>query len=499
MALNPNRSRARLYWPAVALPVVFLACGLPLIWSGNLSGTGAFDQLLFHQLDIRWYVRDWPNFDFRNATSATTPGYHLLLAAYAKFIDPSRQALQVISSLFTVGLVSLLGAACSRRAVRRWAREGGAAGGGSAEAGARRGSLIGSPLVMAFVCALPLVASQYVFFRGVWLAPDNIGWWLMLTVLVIALRPWTRWSAVLAGLALMGLVFVRQSHLWAAAAVWMAAWVSISAAGDDERAPSSMGGWIASLFKDVPKRLGPAAIALAATVPAFLIVAAFVKVWGGLVVPRWQSMYHGNSPAAPAFILSNLAIISCFFGAYLLPHLAAVWRRHRMIVLLAAAAGLVVALVPETTYSLEQGRFSGLWTIVRKTPVIAGRTSPVLVVLAPIGAAMLVAWLTTLRYRERWIFMAALAGFTAAQLASPQVWQRYNEPFLLMMVALWACSAASTMETALPAAVRKLLPVGRVIGPLGLTAVLALITAATIMKAQPIVPEESPQFVAPVE
>ena len=81
---TPVRIRRRVLWPAMALPVVFLIFAVPVILSGNIAGTGAYDQLLFHQVVIRWFTRDWPNFDFSNYPSATTPGYHLILALDTK-------------------------------------------------------------------------------------------------------------------------------------------------------------------------------------------------------------------------------------------------------------------------------------------------------------------------------------------------------------------------------------------------------------------------------
>lgn len=461
----------RLIWPAIALPVLFLLAAAPLILWGNLSGRGAYDQLLFHEPAIRQFVREWPVFDLRDYLSATTPGYHLALTAYARLVDPARPALQLAGSVFTVGLLATLAAACARRA-----RAGG----------------VSRADVTAFLCALPALASMYVFFPGVWLLPDNIGWWLVLTVLLIALRPWTAWSAVLAGAALLALVFVRQSHLWAAGAVWAAAWL---APGPAPERPPCWRASFAALFTAWPARAGVLMLAVAGAVPAVLIVAAFYRLWGGLVPPRFQPQYHGSSPAAPAFILSNLAIISMFYGGFLLPLIADLWRRGRGVLLLAVLIGLAAALGPATTYDYDHGRSSGLWNIVQKLPTIAGRTSPVILVLAPIGAIAAAAWLTALPHRSRWVYLATLAGFTAAQAASPQLWQRYTEPLVLMLVALWACEA--TPEPGPRSAPERWAASLRLAGPLALTLLLGALTARTIWTAQPVKPEESPQYVAP--
>lgn len=479
--MRDSTDSRRVLWPAIALPVLFLCFAVPLIRSGNMSGTGAYDQLLFHEPAIRQFVREWPRFDFSNYLSATTPGYHLLLAAYARFIDPARTALQLFSAVFSVGLFALLAAAASRRSLR--ARQ------ETPAAPADPGVWL-NPQLVAMACSLPMAASMYVNFRGVWLAPDNLGWWLVLMVLVVSLRAWNRWSPVLAGVSLLGLVFVRQSHLWAAAPLWAAAWLSIPG----ERTPSTFAASVRSLFDHARPRLVRLAVALVATLPAFLIVLAFVRLWNGLVVPRFQHVYHGRSPAAPAFILSNLAIASGFCGALILPYFLDLWRRRKALLLAAAVLALLLAAAPPTSYSFEHGRYSGLWTVVKHAPVIAGRTSPVLLVLAPLGAVALVCWMAALPHRERWIFGAALAGFTAAQTASPQLWQRYNEPFLLMLIALWA-------GPALAGAGRppRLLRPAIIAGPVALSLLFALVTYRTIATSEPVVPEESEQYVAPAD
>lgn len=455
----------------MVLPVLFLLAAVPVIVSGNLSGRGAYDQLLFHEPAIRRFSREWPVFDLRDYLSATTPGYHLLLAAYAKFIDPARAALQLAGSIFTVGLLATLAGACARRArLKDWAR----------------------PDLGSLVCVLPAAASMYVLFPGIWLLPDNIGWWLVLAVLLIAVRPWTAWSPVVAGLALLALVFVRQSHLWAAGAVWAAAWVSVSPAPP---APAGALESFRGLFTKFAARAGALATAIAAAVPAVLIVLAFYKLWGGLVPPRFQSQYSGVSPAAPAFILSLLAIISTFYGGFLLPALADAAVRHRGVLGAAAVIGLIAALAPATTYDYDHGRSSGLWNIVRELPVIAGRTSPLIVLLAPAGAVAAAAWLLALPHRPRWVYLAALAGFTAAQAASPQLWQRYNEPFILVLVALWACDMPERAGPAAgPAGLAARL---RLAGPVLLAILFGALTARTIATAEPVRPEASPQFTAP--
>jgi hypothetical protein len=74
--------------------------------------------------------------------------------------------------------------------------------------------------------------------------------------------------------------------------------------------------------------------------------------------------------------------------------------------------------------------------------VLAGHTALIFVVLAPLGAVVLAALLTAAskaRPGMGWVLLVTLLAFTAAQAASYQLWQRYNEPFALMFLAL-ACA-----------------------------------------------------------
>jgi hypothetical protein len=114
--------------------------------------------------------------------------------------------------------------------------------------------------------------------------------------------------------------------------------------------------------------------------------------------------------------------------------------------------GLALALIPATTYDQHAGRWAGaLWDVSRKLPTIAGRTSPVFVLLTPLGAlaiASLLWGMSRERFASAAVMLTALLAFTAAQAASYQLWQRYNEPFVLMFIAL----ACAMQAPGLPAA-----------------------------------------------
>ncbi|HZW10024.1 MAG TPA: hypothetical protein VFF69_08980, partial [Phycisphaerales bacterium] len=91
--------------PAGGAIAVFALGAWPLIFSGFVKGRGAADQLNYHEQVIRTFAADWPNPDYSDYLSATTPGYHTLLAAVAHFLTDDRRVLQLIASAFTLGLL----------------------------------------------------------------------------------------------------------------------------------------------------------------------------------------------------------------------------------------------------------------------------------------------------------------------------------------------------------------------------------------------------------
>ncbi len=441
-------------WPCLVPAGVFALAAWGLIVSGNTRGRGAHDQVNFHLPAILRFAEEWPRLDYSDYLSATTPGYHTLLAAFARFVSDSPRALQFVGSLFTVALLVALGLAC-RRAGRA-----------------------------ALLLVMPAAASMYVFFSGVWLLPDNAGWLGVLAALLLALRGRVDAPTIVGGgVLLAGLVFVRQSHLWAAAALWAGAWLGVRDAQDGE--PFDAMGDARALLRDPALRVARTALAVAATVPAALVVLYFHRLWGGLTPPTFQERHTGGNAAAPAFILSLFGAFSLFYAGFLAPAAAEAVRKQRLLLALAIVGGLAAALLPETTYSTEAGRYSGLWNLVQKAPVVmGGRTSTLIVLLAPLGACAVLAWFVALPRRERWIMLVSVVAFTAAQMASYKLWQRYTEPLLLLLLPVLACRLrrAAVGPRGVMAALWHL----RLVGPASLALTLAFATAITVAAASPV-------------
>lgn len=429
----------------MVMAALFLAPAAVLWAMDYRRGRAACDQFDFHLKAILKFAAEWPRPDVSDYQSATTPGYHILMAAVSKVLGPGPVLLQIVASVFTVLLVWVTATAAVRFGARRgWSWW-------------QIGALV-----------LPVVWSPYVFTAGVWLLPDNAGWLLALLVLLISLSGWmgpervSMRALLLTSLLLLLTVLVRQSHLWIAGPFVIAAWLGRTR--DEE-------GCVASALREPGPRVRQAIGAMMMAAPALVALAWFMSKWQGLTPPTFQVQHqHGVNLTTPAFFLALVGAFSPFFVAWWWPGLVRLWRSAWWWVIGAAAIGAILAAVPETTY-LYEPRASGLWQVVRAMEArgiayIGGRTSVLILALATIGAPMLAAWLTIIEGKRRWIIGSAIAAFVAAQCANANCWQRYHEPLILILFA-WIAAGSSR-----PQREGGLLKFARWAGPVALAALL---------------------------
>lgn len=447
-----------------AAAIVFLLYTLlatPLGLNPDLRGQGAGDEANYHLPAIKQFADQLPRPDLRDYPSATTPGYHLAAAAVLRATGHRLWILRALNAAITGALLAILFHACTAATMRR-----------------------GRSAVTGLACAAPVLCSMYVFWRGVYLTPDNTAWLLVLTIIILALRarnaaPWL--AAV--GAALLALVLVRQIHIWAAAPIWAAAWLAAAPLAQHENEPGRASLDPSTLFSQFNRRTRAALLALAATIPAIAALALFAHHWGGLIPPRFRDeLWHtGVNPATPAFILALFGGFGIFFFAWTLPALAQLWRYRRAELALAAAAAFLVSALPATSYDPQAGRWSGLWNIADRLPTILDR-SPLIVVLGTLGGVWLLCLLRALCARDRWTFTASIVAFTCAQTTTISLWQRYHEPFVLMLLALMTTRQNNTTATRTrPLAATT----ARAAGPALLACVLAAAAAATALSPAP--------------
>lgn len=407
-----------------------------VILSGNMLGRGASDDLLYHWPAIQQFAHQLPSPDLSDYQSATTPGYHLLLAPLVAG-GMGHTGVQLVASLWTLALLGLMA----------WIVSG-------------RFGLGAVPLM------LPMIASVYVLYQGIWLLPDNAGWLVVLLILLLQLRKRSGPGVwVLSGALLVGLVWLRQIHIWMAGVVWLSAWI-----GSEENTPR-----LQDLFSPLIPRLGRTTLAIACTVPAFAALGWFMLLWGGLVPPTFQDQHQGPNPATPGFILTQLTILSVFFAPLLLPRLVAVWNRQRGWVLAAGAMGLVLGLIPESLPTIESGRYSGWWHFIGMAPGVMGR-SPIFVLGSLLGGVCCVTWLSFADRRDAWIWAGLMLAFVVAQSANHASWQRYHEPMLLIVLLLILARSQITTRQATGAMVSSVL----------ISMMLGAITIGSMVRAGPV-------------
>lgn len=399
---SSGASTPRPFRASGVIALLSLTISAGLILSGRIPGRVAFDATVYHEPAARYFAQDWPHFDLYDYLSATTPGYHLLMAAVIRYVSNDLIALRLTGAAITAVLAGLIAFACARRA----------------------------PGTLALLLAAAFMLSPYVVQSGAWMLPDNLGWLGVAAILVLLFTE--RVSAprlVGAGAVLALLVFVRQSHVWTAGVILAAAWMI----------PSPPGGVIRSLVFRWPARLRWTALAAVCVLPSLGVLWWFWRLWHGLTPPRFATQHQDVNWATPAFVLSILGVISGAFLPWLWPAAVDSWRRARGWLILALFTGFALARIPDTTFSIEHGRSSGLWNIVRALPV-EGNSSVLIMALSVFGALSLVVWVRALPQRQGVVFLAALVAFTAAQTANHHCWQRYVEPLVLMLTCLAGAS-----------------------------------------------------------
>lgn len=378
--------------PALLLLVCSVCIGGDLVLSRALN-----DQTQFHLPTVQQFARELPAPNLRSYASATTPGYHLVLSVVSRDVSSNVRVLRCVGSLFSAALLVVLAGHLSRFA--------------------------DAPSVIA-LCA-PLLCSIYFLSSAAWMLPDNAGWLGIAAILVLAARPTIDAKAiVISGAALAALVFVRQAAVWAAVVLLVAAYVS----------------------SDSATRTRRTLLMCAATLPAFVIVGVFVRLWGGTVpVGRQDDHMLQFSWAVPAFIL---ALAGSFGWAFLaaVPNIRTRLAPHWRFVGISALLALMLSLIPETTYDYFAGRGTGLWNLTKYVYAPMGR-SLLIVGLATLGGATLSVCALLLRRRSRVVFLTTLFAFTCASALDAHAWQRYYEPLLLMVFAMAVVDIVSPRVT----------------------------------------------------
>lgn len=409
-ARHTGESRA---WLALPAALLALQAGA-LILTGHPAGSWEYDHTYHHMPAIRTFAESLPTPDLANYRSATSPGWHLALAALLR-AGASEEALRWASMLAGVVLM-IVATLCAARWV--------------------------SPRTAALLLA-PLALSPFVVGGSAWVTTDVPALACVACALAATLRglrpslvstdasdsrrAWRPW---LAGLwATLG-VAVRQPLIWLCAPI---AWRALR----ERRWP-----------------------ALAITLVPAALLACMVLAWGGLVPPAYRDQHgRGANPAGAVLVLAMIGA----WGAPLALALAWADDARRTLVRPAAIGALVggvLASLVATSYAKGEGGIEGrwggpIWSAVERLPAPADR-SVLLVALAALGGATLAIMIRQCRLRGSMptasLVLLSLACVAATNAANSQAWQRYADlPLLLLVPWLAALSVRTTRAATLVA------------------------------------------------
>ena len=433
-----------------------------IVLGPGMGGSSLSDEQSFHLPAIATFAEQWPAVDLSNYAAASTPAYHLVFAFIEHMLGHNVIAWQLASGT----LISLLVAMVAWVAARH----------------------IGAWRSVALVT--PLIASPYLMSCSTLVIPESASWLGLTAAVLLALRLRVRWwTLALAGVLTLALVLTRQIYLWTAALAWTTAWLGSTTN------PGSPGSPLIPPREDwhLPTRLARILLAIAFTAPAFAAFAYFWQLWDGPTPPMFQTgvgdgglagTHTGGNLAFPALMLAIIGFATPFYTPMMLRPISRMWRTHRAwllaCALIGAAFALLAAIAPETTWNRDAGRYSGLWSIARSTPVIAGRSTG-LAALATLGGIACGVAFAVLPRRHAWVLLASLVAFTAAQSANAQAWHRYAEPMVLLLTTLVAALARDVRVPVahdVPASdlVKHELPAWTLAGPLLLACLLAVLT-----------------------
>lgn len=362
------------------------------------------DEHTYHLPTIVQFHDQLPGVDLVDYPAAQTPLYHLLAAIWGQLVGMELWRLRVIGVIASYAMVLVL-----YRLLRRNA------------------ALDAWPAVgLALVFAL----SSYVFGQSFILGTDNLG--LLFCMLAIErFLAFSRDGLRLAPFALACLwlclaLLTRQSYVWLG--LFGGLWLLTRPGIDRRRVAEGIG-----------------LLALAAVPFAALVVAwrGIVPVGGdpascGLCAPEEGRLgWRDASPLrSPLFTLAVLAIYGPLlfwrpaWDALRAADRATVrsWARTAAIGL---AIGFVVLLVVPLSYGRGDEGF--LWRVSRSGPQLLD-TSWLFWLLVPFGSAVAAVGLR----RERWRSLPAIlfVAFLAAQLATRLPYQKYFDPFVLLVCLL---------------------------------------------------------------
>lgn len=369
----------------------FVAVCSALIYRGSPEYWAHHDAIAFHLQQIQWFREHGITLTYE-ATSATTPGFHWLVAVLADAVHVGRPLsiddwlVRVVPLCLTAGALVLI-----YLAIRN----------------------VGADDTRAAVLLFPIMSSSYVLAGAVYPVTESL-----------ALLGYASMAYALAGPARGTVPFVVGSVIavsarqtfWPATLAWPAASVVKAWIGE--------GRWTGVL---------PAALA---TLPATAVLITFVSVWGGLTPPEFAG-HRAEGLVNVTPIVHALALIGLFSIPYYRP---SDFENIRHVLVDGALSGLLAAVLwygVRLTPSHDEGRFSSVvWTISGYSPLVFERPVLVLALLFLGLFMMAVALRRAQTSRSVTGELLLLGAVIVSQGGQALSWQRYVEPQILIFLSV---------------------------------------------------------------
>jgi len=365
----------------------FYILALPLILVDFNNGRAYSDQVNFHLPTIIHFINQ---FDVSDYPSATTPGYHILLAIFGKNIIVNEVFFKIISSLFTAGLIGALANILYDKFGK----------------------------LRTVLLLLPMIFSIYIFPAGVWLLPDNLAWLTVVAVMILSIKmPLNRLQYIYMGLLLVFAMIVRQPNLWLAATIWSVSLAYLLFGKDSNK-----------------NKIFAVLLSVIVTVPAFFIFYIFYLGWNGLVPPSFQAAHEYMSFSVPAFFLALFFVYGLFYLPIVFLSLKSFTRSYKLYWIgIGMLLGLITSLLPDTTYNVELGRSSGLWNIIKLGPTIENK-SLLMMILSTLGGGMYFSFLLLVKKNLRLVILFSTLAFLLALIPNAFVYERYFSGFIFILI-----------------------------------------------------------------